>query len=452
MSIASLLCNVCPCAVAEGQWLMEYGLSPYAGSAYHGSPLLLYPLPSSSTKSSLLFIIADLLSAVLLRAIGRHLYASLGSVSSGNAPVAAFGWVLSSHLSLYPAILLIPMVLLFYSGPDCLPAGAPAPQTAPAPAANPSQLEPLDRQEQQGVREFGGPNEAKEGLGGDTAPGRGQKLQRVVHREGSAGVSGVKADGLPPSGGEIAAADGSCLKRVQDRSSHLERTGGGRGKQHESLRGAPEYGLRPVVGLLLWSLWWSACVLGACGIALRQRGGLWQMFPEVYGYVLTVSDLSPNLGLFWYLFTEIFDFFRPFFLFVVHAMVLLLAAPLAIRFRRQPLFLAYVLLILLSLLKAHPSVGDAAAYLALLPLFAPQLSGFRLFYVVFFGYLYVAVMGPVMYNLWIWQGTGNSNFFFAVGLVYACVQAILLVESVNVMLKYLHKTKLALKADGVDSQ
>ena len=29
---------------------------------------------------------------------------------------------------------------------------------------------------------------------------------------------------------------------------------------------------------------------------------------------LTVSDLTPNVGMWWYFFTEMFDHFRPFFL------------------------------------------------------------------------------------------------------------------------------------------
>jgi phosphatidylinositol glycan class U len=74
---------------------------------------------------------------------------------------------------------------------------------------------------------------------------------------------------------------------------------------------------------------------------------------------------------------------------------------------------------------------------------------------LFFGYIGVSLLSPVMHNLWIWrvslllceltplsgtcnakivssislnltgfsfQGTGNANFYFATGLAYTCLQ------------------------------
>ncbi|KAJ7219725.1 hypothetical protein O6H91_Y468700 [Diphasiastrum complanatum] len=42
------------------------------------------------------------------------LYAAI----AGNAPLAAFGWALATHLSLYPAILFIPVAVALVGGPD----------------------------------------------------------------------------------------------------------------------------------------------------------------------------------------------------------------------------------------------------------------------------------------------------------------------------------------------
>jgi phosphatidylinositol glycan class U len=38
------------------------------------------------------------------------------------APLAAFGYVMSTHLTLYPAILIVPIILLLGYGPDTPPA------------------------------------------------------------------------------------------------------------------------------------------------------------------------------------------------------------------------------------------------------------------------------------------------------------------------------------------
>ena len=64
-----------------------------------------------------------------------------------------------------------------------------------------------------------------------------------------------------------------------------------------------------------------------------------------------VDDLAPNMGLWWYFFAEIFDHFRPFFLFVFHAQSILLLVPLTVRLRRRPLVLAVIACMLIALFK-----------------------------------------------------------------------------------------------------
>lgn len=80
-------------------------------------------------------------------------------------------------------------------------------------------------------------------------------------------------------------------------------------------------------------------------------------------------DLQPNIGLFWYFFTEMFDHFRTMFLvtFQMNATVLYLV-PLSLKLRKEPVLLATILIGLMSIFRAYPCIGDVAFYLALLPL------------------------------------------------------------------------------------
>ncbi len=50
-------------------------------------------------------------------------------------------------------------------------------------------------------------------------------------------------------------------------------------------------------------------------------------------YCGVATDLTPNVGLFWYYFTEAFTHFRPFFIFLFQYHVLVYVIPLTIRFR-----------------------------------------------------------------------------------------------------------------------
>ncbi|KAE8706090.1 GPI transamidase subunit PIG-U isoform 3 [Hibiscus syriacus] len=355
--------------LAEGYWLKQSSMSPYAGSMYHGSPLLLSLLGPLTVKRiegqpnhllySLVSVIADVVSAMLIRATGQNLqvayFGTLKSLDlvkqielSGLVPLAAFGWVIATHLSLYPAILIIPVHLSFVLAICDLLLGY-----------------------------------------GPDAPPRKLFLQRHQQK----GLSSQSK--LPPG-----------------------------------------FSWGSIIHFAFWALLWSVYVLVLCGISLKQFGGLWEMFKSTYGFILTVEDLSPNVGVLWYFFAEVFEFFRNFFLIVFHVNILFMILPLAIRLHHRPCYLAFVYVAICSMLKSYPSVGDSALYLALS---LPSDMQFSLF--LFCGYVGVSLLSPVMHNLWIWRGTGNANFYFATAMVYACLQIVLVVEGVSAMLNHDRKLR-----------
>lgn len=86
-------------------------------------------------------------------------------------------------------------------------------------------------------------------------------------------------------------------------------------------------------------------------------------------FSLNHRDLQPNIGLFWYFFTEMFEHFRPLFLFSfqLNATILYLV-PLTIKLQKQPIFLATILIALTSIFRSYPCIGDIAFYMALFPL------------------------------------------------------------------------------------
>ncbi|KAF3448498.1 hypothetical protein FNV43_RR09211 [Rhamnella rubrinervis] len=405
--------------LAEGYWLKQSSLSPYAGSMYHGSPLLLAVLGPLTTNGiegqpnnllcSLVFVIADLVNAILIRAIGEKLQIAysqslksldLYTISKSSAilpsrdiaalvylwnpftivacvglstspienltillslygactrmvPLAAFGWVMATHLSLYPVILIVPVILLLGYGPDTPP----------------------------------------------------RKL--FLHR---------RCDKIDDN----ASSDRNCHQGEAVKQPEL----------------ANVFSWRSVNLFLLWTIIWSLYVLVLCGIYVKQYGGLGEMFRRTYGFILTMQDLSPNIGVLWYFFAEVFDFFRNFFLVVFHMNILFMILPLAIRLNHRPCFLAFVYITTSSMLKSYPSVGDSALYLGLVGLFVNELAEMQFSFFIFCVYVGVSLLSPVMHNLWIWRGTGNANFYFATAMAYACLQIILVVESVSAMLNH----------------
>jgi GPI-anchor transamidase subunit U len=107
--------------------------------------------------------------------------------------------------------------------------------------------------------------------------------------------------------------------------------------------------------------------------------GSWDFLSSTYGVMyipsshaliqrLLLPDLTPNVGLWWYFFIEMFDSFRSFFLVVFQLHLVIYVAPLCIRLPRKPLAIITTLIGIISIFKSYPSVSDLALYLALLSL------------------------------------------------------------------------------------
>ncbi|KAJ0042927.1 hypothetical protein Pint_17291 [Pistacia integerrima] len=347
--------------LAEGYWLKQSSMSPYAGSMYHGSPLLLSllgPLTVKSTssvfailnfllevlctkavnthtfillelKGNPIIFYADVMSAMLLRATGQNLQAAYTQrlkslelhelsetseiISSGDIAALVYLWnpftiVACVGLSTSP-IENLAIILSLYGACTRLPPLAAfgwvmATHLSLYPAILIIPLIIL--------------------LGyGPDAPPRKLFLQSRCSK-----------------GGDNPLSSTSCQQEELNQS-----------KSPMTFSG------KPVIHFLLWISVWSVYVLILCRLSVQQNGGLLEMFKSTYGFILTVEDLSPNMGVLWYFFAEVFEFFRDFFLIVFHVNILFMVLPLAIRLNHRPCFLAFVYIAISSMLKSYPSVS-----------------------------------------------------------------------------------------------
>jgi phosphatidylinositol glycan class U len=147
--------------------------------------------------------------------------------------------------------------------------------------------------------------------------------------------------------------------------------------------------------------------------------GSWEFLPSTYGIQLTLSDLTPNVGLWWYFFIEMFDSFRSFFLAVFWLHLSSYVGGLSIRIRRQPLVVLTLLLGIFAIFKPYPSISDTALFLGLVPLFRHVFPLMRYSFLTAALIIYALFLGPAFYHLWIYAGSGNANFFYAITLVWS---------------------------------
>jgi phosphatidylinositol glycan class U len=97
--------------------------------------------------------------------------------------------------------------------------------------------------------------------------------------------------------------------------------------------------------------------------------GSWQFLASTYGTPLLLPDLTPNVGLWWYFFIEMFDSFREFFLGVFWLHMASYVGGLCIRLRKQPLFATVAMTGIIAIFQPYPSIADSALFLGLVPLY-----------------------------------------------------------------------------------
>lgn len=105
------------------------------------------------------------------------------------------------------------------------------------------------------------------------------------------------------------------------------------------------------------------------GSVLLIGGNVMDFLASCYGAQISVTDLTPNIGLWWYFFIEIFDAFRSFFVGVFWIHLIGYVGALTVRLPEQPLFVIIALFGLIAIFKPYPSTSDVSLYLGMLPLY-----------------------------------------------------------------------------------
>ena len=188
------------------------------------------------------------------------------------------------------------------------------------------------------------------------------------------------------------------------------------------------------------SLFVSVLTLLVC--LSKTATGSWQWVDKSYGFLFSVVDLTPNIGLFWYFLLEIFTHFRTFFCCVLQLNCFLYVAPLTISFKRRPVLLFWLLVAYMTTLKPYPSAADLALQFGLLPLFYPLIREFLVrFIVIAQVYLYTFVLMPIAWYAWLYQGSGNANFFYGTTLAIGGAQMWLIVEILHLSLERQYRRK-----------
>lgn len=193
-------------------------------------------------------------------------------------------------------------------------------------------------------------------------------------------------------------------------------------------RQRPERAVKSAAAFAGFRMVLVAVVLGLLFAMSYLFTGSWEFLASTYGVQLTLTDLTPNVGLWWYFFIEMFDSFRSFFIAVFWLHLSSYVGAMCIRIRRQPLVVLTLMLGIFAIFKPYPSISDTALFLGMVPLYRHVFPLMRYTFVVAAVVMYATFLGPAFYHLWIYAGSGNANFFYAITLVWGLGQSLLVCD------------------------
>lgn len=121
-------------------------------------------------------------------------------------------------------------------------------------------------------------------------------------------------------------------------------------------------------------------------------------------------------------------------------------APICVKFQYDPLFATFLLLGVLGTFKAYPTLADPGIFFSMVSIF-PEIYPCKLclaftqflFLIAIFVdlrhpivtvllHLHAFLLMPLFHHIWLTQGTGNANFFYASTLVFGCANGAAVVD------------------------
>ncbi|KLT45415.1 PIG-U-domain-containing protein [Cutaneotrichosporon oleaginosum] len=195
----------------------------------------------------------------------------------------------------------------------------------------------------------------------------------------------------------------------------------------------------PTSKLLSYALVYAGTLGVLAGLATAACTPSW--VARTWGVILSASDLTPNVGMWWYFFTEMFDHFRTFFRGVFQLHMLIYIAPLCLRLP-DPRQAVLILVGAMATWKSYPTLGDMALWAGLLSCYPDYVSNLNHPLFSLTVHLYTAILLPLLHTLWLLTGAGNANFFYAATMVYGLNATLAIADVLGAMISLDTKRQL----------
>lgn len=169
------------------------------------------------------------------------------------------------------------------------------------------------------------------------------------------------------------------------------------------------------------------------GSSVTAMGGDLHFLQASFASILTVRDLTPNVGIFWYITIEVFDRYRALFILAFQGHILFYSAPLHLRIGRHrpigPWLHCAAAIGIITLFKPYPTASDYGLMVSVLLVQVELIrEAEKMFAFLLSGLLLGISMFPTMSAVWLTRNAGNANFLYNMTLIINVFGCLLLTE------------------------
>eukprot|EP00439_Symbiodinium_sp_Y106_P049593 s3353_g6.t1 len=152
--------------------------------------------------------------------------------------------------------------------------------------------------------------------------------------------------------------------------------------------------------------------------------------------VLSIRDLTPNTGFFWYFFIEVFQRYYLLFVFAFHAHILFYPVPLHLRLGSYaptgPFIHCSAAIGMIALFKPYPTASDYALMVSAMLVQAELIRESQHYFAFLLsGVMFGLSMVPTMVAVWLGRNAGNANYLYNMTLVVNVFASLTLSEWVK---------------------
>jgi len=195
-----------------------------------------------------------------------------------------------------------------------------------------------------------------------------------------------------------------------------------------------------------WFLFWMVVIFISSAVVTDDS----EIFRH-YKFILEVQDQTPNIGIFWYFFTEVFQHFEQFFIWVFQINAVFYCLPLSIRLRHNPVLLQFTLIACIAMFKSYAVLGDNSVWFSLIPMFCHTFMYFRDSMITISFLAGSMLVSVTMWFAWISANAANANFYFASGLAFTMAQNYLLFDVVLSVIKWNKMIEIGQSKESIEN-